>query len=48
MPVNRDGEEVDSLDYECPECGSDDIEELDEQHHAYAAWRCLACGYIDM
>ena len=48
MPVNVNGEEVDELEWECPECGSDDAAPPDEEHEAYAGWRCLACGYIEM
>ena len=48
MPVNVNGEEVDELEWECPECGSDDTEPPDEEHAAYSGWHCLACGYVDM
>lgn len=46
--MNSQGEEVDEIDWVCPECGESDFEEPDEEHAAYAGCHCLACGYVDM
>ena len=48
MPVNANGEEVDEIEWECPDCGSEEFEVSEDQHSDYLGFTCRACGYMQM
>ncbi len=48
MPINSAGEEVDELEFECEECGSNNGEEPPEEWSHVAGFTCLDCGWLHM